>query len=185
MKAKFFGLAAAAMFAMAGTAFAQIPSGGALIVPISVVTNQNLGIGEVLRNTPFTVNIDGTFSGTASTLANPVAPGKFTVTGDAGAAVKFLAPPVVVLDVNPLQAGMDNTVDVNLQFFGNTTNNVAGAGNYTSNTAINLSSDASGNGINNDFLGQLFFWIKGNGSTALNQQMGSYNGSINVNVVYF
>jgi hypothetical protein len=47
-----------------------------------------------------------------------------------------------------------------------------------------LSSDVSGDGTNNDGLGQLYMWIGGSVSPSATQQRGSYTGTFTVSAAY-
>jgi hypothetical protein len=47
-----------------------------------------------------------------------------------------------------------------------------------------LSSDATGDGVNSDGLGQVYVWIGGSVTPTATQQRGSYSGSFTVSAAY-
>jgi hypothetical protein len=69
----------------------------------------------------------------------------------------------------------------------NTTNNQGTSTTLDASSGsgtASLSSDASGDGVNNDGLGQLYLWIGGSLTSSATQQRGSYSGTFTVSAVY-
>jgi hypothetical protein len=79
-------------------------------------------------------------------------------------------------------------VTINRSALRGNTNNAQGSSSTldasSGSVTTNLSGDASGDGTNNDGLGQAYVWIGGSVTPAATQQRGSYSGTFTVSAAY-
>jgi hypothetical protein len=179
MKTKFFALATALLAVSATNAFAQssasVSSSATVSVPITATATAPLAFGTITR-------------GNTSTIAgNNASAGAFNFSGDESDQVTITVPGTVGLTTTN---GGGGTMTANLDRANmrvNTTNSQGGSSvlDASSGSATTgLSADASGDGTNNDGMGQVYVWLGGSVTAAATQQRGSYTGTFTVSAAY-
>jgi len=154
---------------------ATVTATATIVTPISATATAPLAFGTINKGA------------TASVAANSSSAASVTFSGDESDNITITVPASVTISTTS-GAGASMNVTINRAALrGNTSNS---QGNATSldassgSVAMNLSGDASGDGVNNDGLGQAYVWIGGSVTPSATQQRGSYSGTFTVSAAY-
>ena len=167
-----------ALFFVASTGFAQsasVTSTATIVTPITAQATAPLAFGTISKGS------------TASVAATNASAGAVTFGGDESDNITITVPATATIATTS-GAGSSMTVTINraaLRAHTTSTQASASALDASSGSATTaLSSDAGGNGTNNDGLGQLYLWIGGSVTPTATQQRGAYSGSFTVSAAY-
>ena len=154
---------------------ASVNSSATIVTPITAQAIAPLAFGTISKGA------------TASVAATTASAGSVTFGGDESDNITITVPATATIATTS-GAGSSMTVTINRGALrSNTTSTQAGASalDASSGSATTaLSSDAGGNGTNNDGLGQLYLWIGGSVTPTATQQRGAYSGSFTVSAAY-
>jgi len=154
---------------------ASVTSTATIVTPITANATAPLAFGTINKGATTTV---------ASTTASA---GAVTFSGDASDDITVSVPATATIATTS-GAGANMTVTISRgSLRGNTTNSqgTAAALDASSGTATTaLSGDGSGDGVNNDGLGQVYIWIGGAVTPTATQQRGTYTGTFTVSASY-
>jgi hypothetical protein len=180
MKNNILKLSALAVIALASsiTGFAQsasVTSTATIVTPVTAVATAPLAFGTITKGATATV---------ASTAA---AAGAVTFSGDDADNLTVTIPATASISTTS-GAGASMTVTISRASLRSGVTNAQGSAtalDASSGTATaNLSTDASGDGVNSDGLGQLYVWIGGTVAPTATQQRGNYTGTFTVSAAY-
>ena len=173
-----FLAAFAAFLCIGANAFAQsatVTSTATIVTPIAATATAPLAFGTISKGA------------TASVAANSSSAGAVTFSGDEGDNITITVPASVSIATTS-GSGASMNVSINRSALRGHTTNAQGSGTTldasSGSVTTPLSSDASGDGTNNDGLGQLYMWIGGSVSPTATQQRGSYTGTFTVSAAY-
>jgi hypothetical protein len=154
---------------------ASVTSTATIVVPITASATSPLAFGTVTRG------------GTSTVAATNAAAGAVTFGGDESDQITVTVPSTATISTTS-GAGASMTVTIARATLRSNTTNNQGTGTTldasSGSATTSLSSDASGDGVNSDGLGQLYLWIGGSVTAAATQQRGSYSGTFTVSAVY-
>jgi hypothetical protein len=174
-------LAVAALFvvtaasAVAQTASASVTSTATIVTPLTAAATAPLAFGTITKGSTATIGADG------------AAAGGFSFSGDEADNITISIPSTLAISTTS-GAGASMTVTLNRSGLRKHTASAQGsstaldASSGSATTA--LSTDASGDGVNNDGLGQLYLWIGGAVTPTATQQRGNYTGTFTVSAAY-
>lgn len=179
MNKSILSLAALALAVLAGSnAFAQsasVNSTATIITPITATATAPLAFGTITKGA------------TSSIAATNSSAGAVTFSGDEGDNITISVPSTCSIATTS-GAGSSMTVTLNRAALRANTTSAQGtataldASSGSATTA--LSADASGDGVNNDGLGQSYIWIGGSVTPTATQQRGAYSGTFTVTAAY-
>lgn len=173
------GLAMAAMFVTAGSAaFAQsagIGSTATIVTPISAAATAPLAFGTIVKGS------------TATVTATSASAAAVTFSGDEGDNVIVTIPPT--LDIATTSgAGANMTVKISRSALRANATNAQGSATLldasSGSATVPLSTDVTGDAVNNDGLGQAYLWIGGSVTPTATQQRGTYSGTFTISAAY-
>lgn len=175
---KFFhalmALAIVGLVSISSQAFAQ---GGSATIQTDITSfgTADLAFGTIAKGA------------TATVLSSDAAAGTIAFSGDADDNVTISVP--ATFDISTTSgAGSTMTVTITrASMVSNTTSaqGTASAMDASSGSAtVALSSDASGDGVGTDGLGQVYTWFGGTVSPTATQQRGTYNGTVTITAAY-
>lgn len=154
---------------------ASVSSTATVVVPISATATAPLAFGTVTRGNTTTV------------AATAAAAGSVTFSGDEADQITISVPTSATISTTS-GAGANMTVTIARSTLRSNTSNTQGTAAVldasSGSATASLSTDAGGNAVNNDGLGQLYLWIGGSVTAAAAQQRGSYAGTFTVSAVY-
>ena len=170
-------IAIAALMVVCGTGVMRaqnIVADGSVVVPIHTVVTASLIFGDLERLA--NINLHPCDNGAVV----------LTVQGDAGASVRAELPPMgkVTLEGQALAAGSSFDVNLGNGRYSSVLNNCGAATAYASHGPAILSSDALGNGVNNNYLGEGQFNFGATGNVPGDAKRGPYKGNFTIKVVY-
>jgi hypothetical protein len=170
--------AAFALVSAFSTGFAQsasVTSTATIVTPITAAATAPLAFGTISKGA------------TATVAATHASAGAVSFGGDESDNITISVPATATISTTS-GAGASMTVTLHRGTMrSNTTTSQAGATTLdaaSGSATAALSSDASGDGVNNDGLGQLYVWIGGAVTPSATQQRGSYSGTFTVSAAY-
>jgi len=170
-----FSVIALSASGIASAQSASVTSTATIVTPITANATAPLAFGTINKGATTTV---------ASTTASA---GAVTFSGDESDNITITVPATATIATTS-GAGANMTVTISRGSLRSNTTNSQGtaagldASSGTATTA--LSADGSGDGVNNDGLGQLYVWIGGTVTPTATQQRGAYTGTFTVSAVY-
>jgi hypothetical protein len=186
---------AAAFLAVSSAAFAEDPASasasamGVIEVPLTIEVQRNLTLPTVERGTVSSIDPINDLSETNSAL--------FRVLGDEGDAVLFTLPPAIVLNWDPNSNGaasedvvsqqnsqLNFTLQVGIKHFQKELGPPT-ALDLASHNPWPLSTNPQDGGQLGDGQGQMYVYVGGTtGMVPMNQNRGTYNGTVPLTVSY-
>jgi len=180
MKTRLLALAALIVltFVLSMNAMAQsasVTSTATIVTPITANATAPLAFGTISKGA------------TATVAATSSQAGAVTFSGDEADNITISLPGTCSISTTS-GSGSNMTVSINRAALRSNTTNAQGAAtslDASSGAATTaLSADASGDGVNNDGLGQVYLWIGGSVTPIATQQRGAYTGSFTVSAAY-
>ncbi len=166
---------ATAASAVAQTASASVTSTATIVTPLTAAATAPLAFGTITKGS------------TATVLSDGAAAGGFSFSGDEADNITITIPASMTISTTS-GAGASMTITLSRSGLRKNTTSTQGSSSVldasSGSATTALSADASGDGVNNDGLGQLFLWIGGAVTPTATQQRGNYAGTFTVSAAY-